>query len=491
MAPGTRRLAMNERLTFNTGRASQVAPRWSAPLAGTVPAQAAPDPASADAAEPRDWAYLFLLAFTAVVFFRPQDTIPALRVLHLAEVCAIGGLAALVFGRLSRGLSVSRTTPELIGVIGLGMIVLATAPFSVWFGGAVGVFRELYSKVLLIFLLMVNVLTSPRRLERLTWLLVIAGAYIGFRAVLDYGRGVNLIEYGRVRGSVGGIFKNPNDLALNMVALLPFALCSALRKGSAFRRLLSIGCAVCMLGAVVVSHSRSGTLGLVAALAVLGWYMLRQRPMLLLCTVLAAAPLATFTPASYWERLSSITDGSKDDTGSRAARERLLEESTQAFLENPLTGVGAGQFKNWNPQGRVEPWRESHDVLLQVGAELGIGGLAMFLFLVARGGLSVIQTRRFLALGPRPGKKATVPARRIGPSLTPVEREFFDAHSIAIAAAFTGWFVCALFASVAYNWTFYYLLALAATPRDILAARMPRRAAPIAPPEPRWEAARA
>ena len=38
-----------------------------------------------------------------------------------------------------------------------------------------------------------------------------------------------------------------------------------------------------------------------------------------------------------------------------------------------MTGVGAGQFKNWNPQGRVQPWRESHDVLLQVAAELGVG----------------------------------------------------------------------------------------------------------------------
>jgi hypothetical protein len=40
-----------------------------------------------------------------------------------------------------------------------------------------------------------------------------------------------------------------------------------------------------------------------------------------------------------------------------------------------------------------------------------------------------------------------------------------------------GWLVCALFASVAYNWTFYYLLALSATPRDALLARFPRPSA--------------
>lgn len=55
-----------------------------------------------------------------------------------------------------------------------------------------------------------------------------------------------------------------------------------------------------------------------------------------------------------------------------------------------------------------------------------------------------------------------------------------EAHALALSAALVGWFVCALFASVAYHWTFYYLMALAVTPRDYLAARatvhLPRRA---------------
>jgi hypothetical protein len=47
-----------------------------------------------------------------------------------------------------------------------------------------------------------------------------------------------------------------------------------------------------------------------------------------------------------------------------------------------------------------------------------------------------------------------------------------DAHSAAMAASLAGFFVCAFFSSLAYNWTFYYLLVLAAAPRDILRARM-------------------
>jgi O-antigen ligase len=196
-------------------------------------------------------------------------------------------------------------------------------------------------------------------------------------------------------------------------------------------------------------------------------------------------------PARYWERVASITDESKDETGSREARKQLFRESTQAFLENPLTGVGAGQFKNWNPEGRVQPWRESHDVFLQVAAELGLGGLAIFVFLVARAGLSVVWTRRVLrrvryASSPR-AKRA--PPDRPVPPLDRDELDWFDAHSATMAASVTGWLVCALFASIAYNWTFYYVLALAVAPRIVLLDRTPApRASLQGVPQPRFEA---
>jgi hypothetical protein len=54
------------------------------------------------------------------------------------------------------------------------------------------------------------------------------------------------------------------------------------------------------------------------------------------------------------------------------------------------------------------------------------------------------------------------------PLIAPAQAEYLDAHAVAVTAALVGWFVCALFASVAYQWTFYYLLALATAPHAIL-----------------------
>ncbi|HEY3886372.1 MAG TPA: hypothetical protein VGL62_14255, partial [Vicinamibacterales bacterium] len=207
-----------ERLTFNWGaaadgrvpRAADTRTYGRESAAAQIPAEAAADTrnGSSRAAvrrEPRDWAFTWMLLFTAALFLRPQDLIPPLQILHLPEVTAIAGLASLFSNRLRRRQPLTRMTPDLMGVILLGAIILLTAPFSVWPGGSVRVFIETYSKVILIYLLAVNVISSPRRLERFTWILVLSVSYVALLAVLDYIRGTNMIGHGtRVRGAVGG-----------------------------------------------------------------------------------------------------------------------------------------------------------------------------------------------------------------------------------------------------------------------------------------------
>jgi O-antigen ligase len=403
--------------------------------------------------------------FTAVLYFRPQDHFTPLRALHLAELAAIFALTALVMNRMGRGLRPTHITAELVGVLALGGIILGTAPFSIWMGGAVGEFTDMFAKVLLIFVLMVNTLNSPKRIEQFTWMIVIASGYIGFRAVFDYARGINLIEDNRVMGAVGGMFKNPNDLALNLVSTFPLAAMLALRPLPLLNRSVAGLCGLMMLGAIVASHSRGGALGLAAMALVMAVNLVRRKPGLIFGIAFAGALMAPLLPSSYWDRVASITDSK--DTGSRESRKILLQESFDAFVAHPLTGVGAGQFQNYNPEGREEAWRESHNSLLQVAAELGVFGLLTFSFLVARAIYAPIQTRRIL--------RRLAPARRSAAprhSLPAAEHEMLHTYAAGLSAAVAGWFVCAMFGSVAYHWTFYYLLALAAAPREYLVARL-------------------
>ncbi len=290
--------------------------------------------------------------------------------------------------------------------------------------------------------------------------------YLAARGWIDYASGTNLLQGERLQGAVPGLMGNPNDLAMNMVTFLPFAAFAALGHGKLLARLLAAGVTLLMLGTILFAKSRGGFL----ALAVTGVLIVAQTGRLrgglaaaLVVGLLVATPLM---PQSFWTRLSSITNADDDQTGSREARVVLLQDGWKAFVDHPFTGVGAGQFQNYNPPDRQELWRETHNVELQVLSELGlIGGLA-FVWLLVQAGRTAFKTWQ-----------AVRPRRRLGGALADRafathEREWMRSHVAACVAALAGWLVCAQFGSIGYYWTLYYVLALIVAAHQVLTRRM-------------------
>jgi O-antigen ligase len=455
---------VNDRFTFTLrGRRHAFASfrRPHPPLVEAIPKQAVPSGRA-------DWSWRGLLGFTAVLFLRPQEQFPPLEVLHLAEIFAVVGIIAMVLSRVGRGLSAIRITPEVLGVFAFGGAMLLSIPTSFWPGGSVHVFLDIYIKLLLIFVLLAHALDRPERLEQLTFLIVLFSGFIALRAVIDGVRGAHMVEGGRVGGSVRGIFGNPNDLALNMVVFLPFALLWMFRTNApVVKRAAGAICALLMLGTIVLTKSRGGALGLAAMMGVLTVGSIRLKPSIAaaaLAALLLALPMA---PSSFWDRMASITDASKDPTGSRQARLDLLSEAWNVFLDHPVLGIGLGQFVNYDPDGRREAWHVTHNALLQVATELGVVGLAPFCFLMVSGARAALEARRRVTGDTSRRRSRGQPGPR--PHAVPPARgdDRLVAAAAAVGPSLVGWFVCALFASVALNWTLYYVLAIAAATRDV------------------------
>src|SRR5262245_48418120 len=369
-----------ERLTFNVGTSRSgpvvVSSRLAARAAGRPAAarMAAIKRKLAETRERYDWDYLWMLAFTTLLFFRPQDHIQALGALHLSELTAIAGLAAMAARRLRLVMTVAKVNAEVIAVVMLGAVIVLTIPFSIWPGGSLKVFSDIYVKIILIFALMMSTITSPRRLRQMTWIMIVASGYIAGRGVFDYVRGQNLIEGDRLRGAVGGMFENPNDLALNLVTFLAPTLFIIIQEQKASRRLFACVLAALMFAAAVFTKSRSGFLGLIAMGAVVMFFTARVKPGILVVVLLGSIVAMPVMPESFWNRMDSIFNAETDPTGSRAARLRLIDQGLEVFAENPVTGIGVGQFQNYNGPGVVEKWRVTHNVWLQVAAELGVFG---------------------------------------------------------------------------------------------------------------------
>jgi O-antigen ligase len=455
-------MSTRERLAFGHGGLGSVQSRPAAALAALAHE---PVPVRFSRIDTWDWAWGGLLIFSILLFFRPQDQFAALGVLHISDIAAAIGLTAMVALHAGRRQSLIRMTPELTAVFALGAIMLVGVPLSFWPGGSLAVFTSYYLQVSLIFLLMVNAVTSPARVERICWVIVLAFGYTSAQVVFDYLRGVNLVEGNRASGPVGGFFANPNDLALNLVAFLPLAMMYVKRPGPFLKRVIALGISVLMLTALVFTKSRSGQLG---AAAMVVTYLLATRslkPGTIIALVLGGLIVLPALPSSYWDRMESIFNEEKDATKSRTERRLLMEEAWQIFLDNPITGIGAGQFQNYGGPGKDARWRVTHNALLQVAAELGIFALIAFSFLIGRGFAAAWWTRQALSwIFWKRGR-----TREDG--LDEHERVFLQTTGAALVAGLAGWFVCAMFASVAFNWTFYYLLGLPVTTRHIVRTR--------------------
>ena len=239
----------------------------------------------------------------------------------------MAALISLIMGRLARRQSLTRMTPEFAGVLALGAVILLTAPFSIWFGGAVGVFPDaLPQGRSLVYLLAVNVLISPKRLERLTWLLVARGRLhrlprgLRLRARRQPDRARHAGAWVRSAGSC----RTPTTWRCNMVVFLPLAALLAMRAGL---RLQAPG-----RGAAAALHDgRDRRLGLARRLPRLRRHA-RRPGRALPCgstamfvaagvlVVICALPLVAELATGAASRASPTT--SKDDVQSSQARKR-------------------------------------------------------------------------------------------------------------------------------------------------------------------------
>jgi len=195
-------------------------------------------------------------------------------------------------------------------------------------------------------------------------------------------------EAGRLAGGVG----DPNELAaflLPVLALAAFSLPAARRPGE--RLLLTAATVVSGIG-ILLTGSRGGLLGLGVMLIVAILLAGPMRPQAL-CFALAAAMLALgyyslAAPAEARQRVTSFT--SSGGTG----RVDLWSVAAEASRDNPLTGVGAGNFRIIEPvyaaetialpnvELIVDKPKAVHNTPLELLVELGPIGAALFAAIV-------------------------------------------------------------------------------------------------------------
>ncbi|MCG3118712.1 MAG: hypothetical protein ALAOOOJD_00966 [bacterium] len=241
----------------------------------------------------------------------------------------------------------------------------------------------IYLKMILLYIVFVNLLATPRRFElgiyTVIFALVVAVGY-GFYTYLFRPSAVTFL----LRRAAGG-GTDPNFFALSILSFLPIPFLFAFAEKRWGRRLVWLGIFLLLIAGIVISFSRAGLLGLAFVLLVLGYKIRRHRFLLVVAAALFVL-LLFFLPETVWDRLGTLSRFGKDD--SLRWRYRLLLGSWDLFLTHPFTGIGAGNIVLFSFRW-VNRHQAAHNTYLEILAEFGIVAIVIF-------GLLVHATFRYL-----------------------------------------------------------------------------------------------
>jgi O-antigen ligase len=331
-------------------------------------------------------AYGALLIFSFLYYARPEDIIPGLNSVPWSKIS--GGIALLALIAGLAGNKIKTKFPlELKLLLVLFAQLVMTIPFAFWRGGSFATVFEKFSKEVIVALLVTLIVQN---IDELRKLILVQAAAVGLMTIVSV-----IIHPGglRLQGVLGGIFGNPNDLAISIAINWPLCLTFFFFTRGIGKKLFWFVCLLGMLYAVVETYSRSGLMAMVVSVLVCLWeFGIRGKrfPMIIMAGVIGivGVGIAISTP-NYVTRVESLVLGNIEgsgDKGSIEARRELLKESIRLSFQHPLFGVGPGNFP-----AVTGSWRVTHNTYTELSAEGGFPALILFVVIL---GLAFRNVRR-------------------------------------------------------------------------------------------------
>jgi putative inorganic carbon (HCO3(-)) transporter len=428
--------------------------RTATPIADETGEMTPALPAAQVAAQPLKRGHLLsftgLFLFTVLLYFRPYEVFPSLGWLSTIPFW-LAAATILVFVPSQLALEGSLTTRqrEVALVLLFCVLALLSVLFAIDRGLAWEAFSGIFLKVVVMFIVFVNVVRTERRLRLMLLLALVAGFVISISAINSYLAGNFSVEGYRVEGAIrfSGMFGSTNDMALFLVTLIPIAVALFCRTRNLVGKVVYAGAILLMLAGTLVTYSRGGFLGLLGMALVLAWKLgRRHRLAVVFMLVLCFGAFLALAPQNYGSRIASITKSGASGEASAMERRALLVRSISVALHNPVFGVGMANFPIVSYHNLV-----THNAYTQVASEMGLIALAVYLLIM------------FLPLkGLRRLERETLPQAH-------EQRAFYLA--VGLQAALVGYMVSSFFLSVAYGWTIYYLVGYAVCLRRLHESR--------------------
>lgn len=329
------------------------------------------------------------LLFLFLYFIRPQDWVQGLIGTNIIRPLILAWIAALLTRRERSPLSGLLATPhDWLLLTYFGYIVWNAPDFNETFNG--------FLPLVAFYALTVQSLTSWDRVMHYVkfWNWMVLGvAALGVASLygVDLTGAVDMTAKNFGRLAIGTwLCDNPNALAHTVVVSIPLSYLIYFWKGSAIGRFLIFPACATLAGACAYHTESKGAFlvggGLVVLIFVIG------RPWGVKAFVLATSAVVGISALSFLPRMEKMGSLGTDE----GVMGRLMAwEIAHHVMDTKLTGEGWRKFSaeiNW--EGELIP-KSTHSSYVQIGADLGLYGLCLYIGGVWVAGRALISARTY------------------------------------------------------------------------------------------------
>jgi len=398
----------------------------------------------------RDWFRLAMLALVVETISKVASFIGPLALFRPAlALFLISVLFALV--NPSRAI-----TPGLFRfaapkwILFQAVIACGSAVFGISLGHSALFIINVYSKTIVIALLLMASLRGVGDVRRLVWATAFGGILLAFVSLF-------VVHISKEQGAQG---YDANDVGLIVVTTLPLVLL-VMQTSKRLGKVTAIVGAVLIAATIVQTASRgafigAAMVGLTLFFFVPGVSILKRAA----AGVVIVAVMAQFAPSGYWQSIQNIISDPTADYNwdSVNGRRQIAKRGLGYIAQYPVFGLGIGNFEM--AEGTISPyaqevagtdvgvkWSAPHNSWLQAAAETGPVGLLAWAALVVGSSVALLRLRRRM---PKSWAKSGTPDER-----------FLYLSTLYVPIAFLGFVVCGSFVSFAWSDQSYVLPAIA------------------------------
>lgn len=380
-----------------------------------------------------------LLLLIMVYVGRVQELIPYADKLNMGKVSFVISILLYIVTPKSKQQPLIQY-PQVKYTLAIMVMALISVPMSIWPGGSMNFILNDLLKSLFFFLILITVVSTVFEAEKVVWTVALSAFALSISVVLG-----DSAE----RMSASSTY-DPNDLAFIMVTLLPLIYYHSLGK-SGFKKLLLAMTMILMVIAILATVSRGGFIGLIVIFMVICRKQGMRLKSVIGPLVVLLIVFRIFAPTTYWDRISTMISPNEDyNISGEGGRIEIWESGLKLMIRNPLTGVGISCFEEGEGQQHGErggKWMTAHNSFIQLGAELGLIGLFLFIKLLVS---SIKRLREYR----RQNESGLLP------------NWLFDGTEVALY----GYMTTGFFLSQAYSPVLYLLIGLVVVSNKIVAS---------------------